>query len=188
MEIRLFSAVSYRRGNQMNPILVAVLICLALAIVLAVLFRGMASPKRPVNTDWVQKFSIERYRPMERLLDERDFVFLASRPGYEPGMKRRLRAARRKAFRAYFRALQRDFGRLYGALNLLLVNAPEDRPELAAAVLKQRAMFQWGVLLVEGRLFLHAFGIGTVDVRGLLGVLDSMRVEVRELSTAGALA
>ncbi|MFB3827573.1 MAG: hypothetical protein ACE15B_12445 [Bryobacteraceae bacterium] len=164
------------------------LICLGLAIILAALLRKMMSPDKPASADWVERFSVERYRPMERLLDERDFVFLASQPGYEPSMKRRLRAARRKAFRGYLRGLRRDFGRLYGAVNLLLVHAPEDRPELAATLLKQRAMFQWGVMLVEGRLLLHACGIGAVDVRGLLGVLDSMRLEVRQLSTAGAAA
>ncbi len=137
-----------------------------------------------LNPEWLSTFSIGKYRPMARLLAEEDFEFLASQKGYEPRIARVLRSERRKIFREYLRCLWQDFGRLEAAVRLLIVNSPEDRPELAVALLRQRLMFTRAVVAAEFRLVLHALGLGSVDVRGLVGSVDAMHARVGQLTLA----
>jgi hypothetical protein len=175
----------------MNLILFgATLAGLVLALAFVVVFRKLLSPRKclPPQGAWLDGLSVDRYRPMERLLDDEDYRFLASQPGFSPKLGRCLRAQRRKAFRGYLRCLRRDFDRICVAIQLLLVNAQQDRPDLAATLFKQRALFAGGLLMVECRLLLHACGWGTVDVRNLIAVLDTMRVELRQLTPAAVSA
>jgi hypothetical protein len=115
---------------------------------------------------------------MLRLLDEADYKFLASQPGYSKKFIENLRAERRSIFRAYLRNLVRDFHRLHLAARMVLIYAPQDRSDLAMTLVRQRVLFTFAILAVEYRLFLHTFGIGTVDVRNVIAALDSMRVNV----------
>jgi hypothetical protein len=123
-----------------------------------------------------------RYRPMERLLDEGDIRFLASRPDYDPRTARRLRAERRRIFRAYLRHMQRDFNRVSTALHAVLLEAGQDRPELARELFNLQLTFSMSLRLAYARLALHALGVGTVDVSGLVGALDGMRQTLAQLS------
>lgn len=125
--------------------------------------------------------SVEKYRPMERLLREDDFRFLASQPGFSPQLGRRFRAERRRIFRGYLRHLKTDFGRVSLALRTLIVHSAEDRGDLAAAVVRQRLWFAFGMLAVEGRLFLHTAGLATVDVHGFIESMEQMQGQVRLL-------
>jgi hypothetical protein len=43
-------------------------------------------------------------------------------------------------------------------------------------------MFSWALWGVEVRLMLQTVGLGTVDVRGLVGSMESMREQLRYLS------
>ena len=136
---------------------------------------------RGVDPDWLGSFSVATYRPMERLLSEDDIRFLKSQPGYEPNMEKALRSDRRKIFRAYLRSLGRDFNRLHLALRLVVLHSPEDRPDLATALIKQKLLFFAGLVAIHARLQLYGLGIGTVDVRDLLASLDTMRSELEML-------
>lgn len=136
---------------------------------------------RGVDPDWIWKFSIETYRPMERLLSEDDIRFLRRQPGYVPGMERALRAQRRRIFRAYLRDLGRDFNRLHLTLRLLVLQSTEDHPELAKALVKQKLIFFTALTAVHLRLQLRAWGIGSVDVRGLVEMLEQLRAELQRL-------
>jgi hypothetical protein len=141
--------------------------------------------RRPEMDDfdpaWIEDFSIARYRPMLRLLDDADFEFLASQAGYEAAIARRLRAERRRIFKAYLSNLTRDFNRLYFAGKLFLVNAPVDRPDLAAALLKQRVTFIQSIVAIHVGLAFATLGIGRVDVRKALSCLESLRADVATL-------
>jgi hypothetical protein len=44
-------------------------------------------------------------------------------------------------------------------------------------------MFAVGMLAVEGRLLLHAAGLGTVDVSGLVASLETMQGQMRLMLT-----
>jgi hypothetical protein len=164
----------------------AAFVCLAVGAVLAFLFRRLiAGPKSlPVSVDWINDLSIARYRPMERLLSEEDCRFLASQPGFDKRMLRRIRAERRRLFRGYLACLSRDFSLVGAALRLMMMYSAQDRPDLAGILYKQQALFAFGMLAVQWRLVLHACGLGTVDVRGLVRAMEFMRLELRQMIPA----
>ncbi len=154
-----------------------------IGLALAFLVRKLTTHKRVIEYDpqWLEDFSISKYTPMLRLLSEDDYEFLASQAGYQGKIASQLRSERRKVFRAYLRNLVRDFYRLQQVAKLMAIYSSHDRPELTAALLKQRVTFSLAVFAVRSRLVLHTFGVGAVDVRNLIGSLDHLRLEVKTL-------
>src|ERR1700688_1883270 len=112
-------------GYAMNIYLVAAVLTLApIGLALVFLYRTLASRKNSSGSmDELLVLSPGKYRPMERLLGEADFRFLASQPGFSPKLGRRLRTERRQIFRGYLRNLRRDFGAVTAACHLLLVHS-----------------------------------------------------------------
>lgn len=168
----------------------AAFVCLAVGAVLAFLFRRLiAGPKSlPVSVDWINDLSVARYRPMERLLSDEDYRFLASEPGFDKKLMRRIRAERRKVFRGYLGCLSRDFSMVGAALRLMMMYSSQDRSDLARILYRQQALFAVGMLGVQWRLALHTCGLGTVDVRGLVSAMECMRLELRQMIPDGASA
>ena len=164
----------------------AAFVCLAVGVVLALLFRRLiAGPKSlPVSVDWINELSAVRYRPMERLLGEEDYRFLASHPGFDRKSLRRIRTERRRVFREYLACLSRDFSLVGTALRLMMMYSAQDRPDLAGILYKQQALFAFRMLGVQWRLALNSVGMGSVDVSGLVGAMESMRLELRHLIPA----
>lgn len=171
----------------MNPIwIVVALSCLALlAAMVALLRRFRRTPDAGLRPD-LASISAARYRPMARLLDPAEEAFVASR--LDRAAVGRFRADRRRVFRGYLRSLERDFGGLCAAVRLLLAHSEQDRPELAAALMRREAGFAFAVFSVRCRLLLHAAGIGTVDVRRLVAALDDVRSELGGLLPAASAA
>jgi hypothetical protein len=167
----------------MNIYVVAAVLTLApIGVALVLLYRTLASRKDFSDSiDQLLVPTTGKYRPMERLLGEEDFRFLAAQPGFSPKLGRRLRVERRQIFRGYLRSLSRDFQSISAACRMLVVHSAEDRAELASSLMRQQLMFNMGMLAVEGRLILHAAGIGTVDVHGLVESLETMQMQVRIL-------
>jgi hypothetical protein len=171
----------------MNYLLAGASVVIALvALVFVCLFRRLISPNGDAqpSLEWCNRFSIDRYRPMERLFSDTDFGFLAAQPGYAPQISKKLRAERRRVFRHYLRCLSRDFDRLHAAAKFLLLHSPQDQPELASALLRQRLVFRYALLAVHCRLALQGLGIGTVDVSGLVRALGGMRDQFQQLAAA----
>jgi hypothetical protein len=179
----------YRKFQEkapMNYIVVdAVVLAVLTAVAFLVIFRRLVVRDRQpqIDLEWCRQFSPAKYRPMERLFDESDYDFLATQPGFHPRITRRLRAERRKVFRCYLRCLSRDFERLSAAVRVLMLHAPLDRSDAASALMKQRFVFQYAIMMVRCRLVLQTFGIGTVDVRRLVASLEQMRDQLRQLSS-----
>lgn len=167
-------------------IIAAALFSLAAVLAFARVFRNLAAPARDPGGERLEQLSLEKYRPMARLLDEADFRFLAAHPAYHAGMGRRLRAERRRVFRGYVRSLERDFGRICGRIQALMAASAEDRPDLAAALVKQRALFACGIVSLRVRLALDAAGWHGIDVRPLLDTMETLRGELRRLAAAPA--
>lgn len=169
----------------MNSILcgaIAVLIAF-LGVFLYVTVRLLRRRHAPeIDARWLAEFSPARYRPMQRLLAEEDLEFLAAQPGYAPSLGRRFRMERRRVFSAYLRNLSRDFERLHRAARVLLLSAPEDRPDYAAALVRQRISFERALLLVRCRLLLNLIGGGAIDVSRLVDALEGMNAQVRALA------
>ena len=162
------------------PVILTLVAAPIVGLILLLLVRRLTAPSTISECDpeWVANFTTASYRPMLRLLGEEDFNFLAAQPGITSETVRTFRRERRRVFRTYLRSLVRDFHRLHLAARMTLLYASEDRPDLAQALLRQRVMFAWAVTTVEFRLLLHAAGLAAVDVRGLIGALEDMRLNV----------
>ncbi len=130
---------------------------------------------------WLDEFSVRRYRPMERLLQEEDFEFFRTQPGYHPKIEKSLRAQRRFIFRLYLRSLRRDFDRMHRAARFMLVLSPQDQPELASQLLRIKLVFLYACAAVEFRLVLHSVGIGRIDVGQLLQPVENLHGCIRSL-------
>lgn len=158
---------------------------LILATVMVVRRLSSADCSLPVTAEWIDELSIERFRPMMRLLDSSDIELLRAQPGFTPRMESTLRAQRCQIFRGYLRCLDVDFKRVCMALKLVLVQSEQDRPDLSAVLVHHQIMFNSGMLAVHFRLFLYRWGICTVDVTSLVQIFDVMRIELRTLVPAG---
>jgi hypothetical protein len=164
---------------------ISIIVGAALMIAAVLLIRKVAVPgSLPVTAEWIDELSIERYRPMMRLLDGGDLEFLRSQPGYTPRMVTRLRIQRCLIFRGYLRCLSSDFGRVCSAIKLVMLQSRHDRPDLAGALMRHQALFMAGVVSVHFRLFLYRWGLCGVDVSSLVKIFDMMRLELRTLVPA----
>ena len=169
----------------MISILAVVLIIFlaVVSLVAAIVLRKLAAPNRslPVTAEWIDDLSVDRYRPMMRLLDRRDVDFLRSQAGFTPKMEARLRAQRCQIFRDYLRCLEADFGRVCMALKMILLHSELDRPDLSAVLVRHQIMFASGIWAAHFQVCLYSWGIGTVDVTRLVGIFDVLRIELRNL-------
>ena len=169
-----------------NWMTLLILLIVVFAASLGWLVRRIASPQTslPVTAGWIDALSIERYRPMMRLLDSEDLDFLRSQPGFTPHMATALRIQRCWIFRGYLRCLSNDFARVCVALKIVLLQSRDDRPDLAMALVRQQALFEAGMAAVQMRLFLYRWGLCGADVTGLVKIFDGMRLELQTLVPA----
>ena len=123
----------------------------------------------------MRKYEPDRYRPMTRLLDQEDFDFLASEPGFRPEIARKLRSQRRRVMRLYLRALSKDFNQLHARARRLVAAAPEEHHNLVGVLIRQRATFFRVRSMIEMRLALDWLLPGRVDIRPLLGALEKLQ-------------
>jgi hypothetical protein len=169
-------------------VVAAVLAILALAVGRQ-LWRLLHPQNGPsFNARWFARFSMARYRPMERVLGEADFEFLSRQPGVDKKTLRTFRAERREIFRAYVRDIASDFHRLHGAARILLLTSMEDRPDLAMTLFKLRATFAYAMLAIQWRLALDAMGVRGLNVQPLVEAVDGMRGQLVGLMPAPASA
>lgn len=143
---------------------------------------AFSSTHLPVTAGWIDELSSERYRPMLRLLDGGDLDFLNSQPGFSPHAARRVRQQRCQIFRDYLRCLNNDFNRVCLAIKLLMLQAADDRPDLAALLLRNRISFAAGLANVQIRLLLYSWGLSGVNVSGLVQTFDNVRVQLVSLA------
>jgi hypothetical protein len=167
-------------------IAISIVTFLALAVALVLLVRKIAftGSSLPLTAEWIDELSIERYRPMMRLLDGGDLEFLRSQPGFTPRMATKLRVQRCQIFRGYLRCLNGDFQRVCAALKVLMLQSRHDRPDLAGVLVQNQVMFACGMAMVYFRLFLYRWGVCGVDVTSLVKIFDLMRLELRSLVPA----
>ena len=146
----------------------------------------LARPERifPVTAEWLNQLSVDRYRPMLRLLNEEDFRILRAQPGCTPEMAEKVRQQRYRIFQGYLRSLESDFQKVSSALRTLISEAPEDRPDLAGVLLRTEILFVCGMWMVRARLWLYGWGVGSVNVAPLVQMFNRLRVELGALVPA----
>lgn len=140
----------------------------------------------PLNSDWIDDLTDDRYRPMLRLLDEDDFNYLKSQPGYTHEMGAKFRAQRLRIFESYLSWIRGDFARLSMALSVLTLQSKHDRPDLATALLRHRVAFAFGLMVVHARLWLYRGGFRGLDVGAVVAPVEAMRIQLRSLSISPA--
>ena len=167
-------------------LLFVVLIVLSLAVAFGILFHRLSSRvDSPAQADeWLERFAIETYAPLGRLMDEADYEFLARQPGYTPSIARVLRAERRKVLAGYLRLLVRDFNNLLAFAKMMLVQAGEDQPEFATSLFREQARFYFLICVVYCDLRLPAFGAGRARVDELVRSLGRMQERLRVTAEA----
>jgi hypothetical protein len=169
----------------------SVLAAFGLVSTLAYLIRkvGFAGSGLPVTSEWIDELSLDRYRPMLRMLDGSDIAFLRSQPGFTSDMAKKLRNQRTQIFRGYLRSLETDFGRVCSAIKVIMMQSNHDRPDLAEALIRQQLTFACAMLSVRGHLVLYRLGLSGVEVSKLVRIFDGMRLELTTLvPSAGRMA
>ena len=120
---------------------------------------------------------ISHYRPMLRLLGDEDTDLTS-----QPGTRGEVLARRRQLFREYLLDLGRDYGRLLARVRLSMVESGVDRPDLAKALLRHRALFAITMCRIEFRLRLHELGIGSENLSGLADAINVLHNQVAALA------
>ncbi|MBK5290074.1 MAG: hypothetical protein JJE04_00075 [Acidobacteriia bacterium] len=169
---------------------------LTLLVLLAfwlVLRKAIAPGRGAIDFSRIQDFSVQDYRPLQRLLSEEDADFLRRQPGYEAAMGKRLARQRRAIYRSYLHSLCKDFELLHRAARLLAAAAPQDQPELTGALFKQSLRFYSTLALIQVQLAFHGAGMRpvSVDTGALIESAGWMRVQLQSMIpapiTAGAM-
>ena len=167
----------------MNVLFTLLAVVAILGVIFALLFRKMASrfnASQPID-EWLVNFSVDSYAPMERLLDEHDFIFLAEQPGYDPRIARRLRVERKEIFKGYLRRLVCDFNQLLRIAKFMVVFGSRDQGEFAKSLFRQQLTFYFAVCLLRCRLALYPAVTGTWDVGKLIAAVQDFRNHLQHL-------
>jgi hypothetical protein len=143
--------------------------------------RSPVPRELPVTPEWIAEVSVERYRPMLRLLDDSDLKFLSAQPGFNPQLAVRLRRQRHRIFGCYLTSLQADFRQTCAALSTLVIHSREDRPDLASLLARKKIAFALHMLTARCHLALYRWGIGGVNAGGLMNLFNSVCLELHEL-------
>lgn len=167
-------------------IAIAGLVALAMvaALLLVVLKAANNAPDLPVTAQWIDELSPERYRPMMRLLDDRDIELLRSQPGFTPKMAAKMREQRARIFGGYLDTLNADFQRVCTAVRILMAHSHHDRPDLATVLIRQQAAFMVGMAYARAQMWLFRLGFGGMEANALVNCFDVMRRELRSLVPA----
>ncbi len=173
-----------------GALLLTILACIAVASGFVSTMRRAAprSKTPPVTANWIEELSVERYRPMLRLLDPDELQRLGSESGLTDEAISEVRAERCRIFRQYLRSLRTDFKRVCTALKMVMAQASNDRPDLASILVRSQARFALGCALVELRLALFMCGIGVVDVSSVLAIFEGLRTQLRAVAPSGVRA
>ena len=168
----------------MTTLYVAVAMLAVVASAAGVIFWKLQRRSQFVSdSGWDGTLDLGRYRPMERLLADEDLAFLAGSP-LHPRTLSRIRTERRRIFERYLRNLESDFARLHGAARMLLLSAPEDRPDLASAIMRQQLEFKRSVWALRLRMYVPGFGGAASEVSRLLELANAMGENARLVRVA----
>jgi hypothetical protein len=150
------------------------------------LCRGAAVEE--ITPEWLDRFSVEAYYPMQGLLCDEDFVFLSRQPGFDISLYRKLRRERLYIFRQYLIRLIIDFNRLHAFARLILSRSGQDRSDTVARLMRLKLDFSVAVFQAECSYMLCRLGFRFLAARRLISALENMSLELAALSQTHAAA
>ena len=161
--------------------LVMIIVFVLAAASIAWLVRRIAfsTTHLPVTAGWIDDLSSDRYRPLLLMMNESDSQ--RSQAGFPRHAAMHERKRRCQILRGYLRCMNDDFGQVCLAIKLLMLNASDDRPDLATLLLRHQVAFVAGMVTAYVRLFLYRWGFYRVDVTGLIRTFDAVRVHLQTL-------
>lgn len=161
-------------------ILTAILfISLTLVFIVRILLRlNRNFNANEMPTDWLARFSVVHYHPMQVLLAEEDFAFLSQQPGFDLSLYKKLRKERLRIFRQYLNRLITDYNRLHAAARLLIAETRQDQSQAMARLIFLKIKFGSAVFHAEANYLLCCAGFRTLAVRSLLLHIEELSTEV----------
>ena len=139
-----------------------------------------------ITPEWLENFSPATYYPMQNLLSNDDFRFLAGQPGFDLSLYRKLRRDRLIIFRQYLGRLIGDFNRLHTIARLIVARSQHDRSDLVARLFKLKLQFMVAVIQAEMSYLLCLLGFRLLYVRTTIARLEDMNSELKHLGALPA--
>ena len=153
---------------------VIVAVCSLICRQVATLGRSPSIPP-----DWTPELSVDRYRPMFRLLSHDDIGFLRSQPGGTPALIKRVRRRRYQVFLGYLQSLERDFHAALQALTVVMVHSHSDRRDIVRTMIVSRMRFSVAVYRVRFRLLVYRWNLGQEPVAHIVNLFEGLQLALR---------
>jgi len=157
-----------------TPLVLSSLLALAfLGLFWALLrcFRGrVAALSSDAGADR-ESFS-DYYRPMVRLLDDREFASARLLSNLDDQDLSRFKLRRIQVFRRYLDEMQLDFNRIEFKLRYLMLAAGHQEAHLVTQLNGVKSRFQLQLFRVRLQLFLFRFGWVTINAEPLVNMLE----------------
>jgi hypothetical protein len=169
-------------------VLIPVATCgLALTLVAPILVKLYRRCRiEDITPEWLENFSPSMYYPMEALLADEDFRFLACQPGFDLSLYRKLRRERLYIFRQYLSRLILDFNRLHTAARLLVAHGHEDRSDLLVQLMWLKLRFSVAVLRAQLMYLTCCLGFRSLAVQAVILRLEEMNAQWSFISASQA--
>jgi hypothetical protein len=143
-------------------------------------YRRAGSSVRPAPEG-----SLDRYRPMARLLSGEDAGFLRQQTSC-PKVAARWERSRRRIIRLYLKELAADFNGLHAKARSLVAESPEQCAGLVPVLFRLQFTFWRALLLIELQLALGRLNAVKINPEGLVQTMEAMRREISHAAAAGA--
>jgi len=132
-----------------------------------------------------QEYSLERYRPLARLLAREDADFLRQNT-ICPKVAVRWERSQGRIIRLYLKELAADFHRLHAKARVLVAESPEQYAGLVPLLFRQQITFWRTLAVIELRLALGRLNPGKISAEELIGAIEAIQREISRSAAASA--
>lgn len=129
---------------------------------------------------WLERFSMDSYRPMLRLADGCDESFLRAHRGEEEVS--RYRRLQRRILKEYLDGLSRDFHRLHMLATSAAVGAPGNPGNSSPSLMEDKMEFILSVWSIEFRLLLSEIAPRVINLRPVLAHVQQLADKTRDVT------
>lgn len=132
------------------------------------------------DSSFLEKFSLNSYKPMLRLASQLDRKFLTL--AHSDRLATCYRGIQKDLLRAYLREASRDFNRLYAIATAKAVRAASDPGDLSMALFESQMTFILSVWGIEARLLFDGWLPFGCDLKPLIDHLEGLAQQTRDLA------